>query len=612
MTMQLNNNSLDIKKEKKGDTMTHKNVMASSMDSFYQSPDFSSFMATSNPDIDDNTLEAECSPAFFGKLFTTDAAKRKRAAEHCVEELIRNLYTQDFALVRSQIGRVVELANECPFEETRNIFANFLKEYNKEFQERNVNVPHYSDCITYFFAPESELSIYTESEAVREIFEEQFVATGRVSHVTRIMACHPELQEKFLTGLQCLLGNNEMTSLTTNVKHFLGLMGAARWKNAYLLKQQERFLSENGGADYLNGFTQLPKKLAMLLEFNAKMAEAPWKLCEHDFSVLVSGEDAWTVSEMVQIIVILSTFRGLAGFIFATGLNEELDYSHVPVKLTNSQNKSIVDNNRTMLDKMRLKLHSSSSRSQSPLEEGINNKKPSETENLALFQQAAHVEIVQPNIAVNYSNWSTAMEKKYGTHYNIQYSDFNFKDSKPLSIQEYNWSTHGYNEVANYFSREMADILEDTFAFTLSFTYSSFCTEKSVDTTPFRIAVWNYTHRLLGIFHDDYDYELVNVWLLVPTKQFIKKMVCCPSTITDADVLKLGFILPHEKIHLAFIIMEARREAELICCLRLVTKFTQSNSKLLRNGGELNVNGPCGKAKKSGKSSQSDSIFFRV
>jgi hypothetical protein len=28
-------------------------------------------------------------------------------------------------------------------------------------------------------------------------------------------------------------------------------------------------------------------------------------------------------------------------------------------------------------------------------------KKPSETENLALFQQAAHVEIVQPNIAVN-------------------------------------------------------------------------------------------------------------------------------------------------------------------------------------------------------------------
>lgn len=43
------------------------------------------------------------------------------------------------------------------------------------------------------------------------------------------------------------------------------LQGAARWKNAYLLKQQERFLSENGGADYLNGFTQLPKKLAMLL-----------------------------------------------------------------------------------------------------------------------------------------------------------------------------------------------------------------------------------------------------------------------------------------------------------------------------------------------------------
>jgi sestrin len=55
--------------------------------------------------------------------------------------------------------------------------------------------------------------------------------------------------------------------------------------------------------------------------------------------------------------------------------------------------------------------------------------------------------------------------------------------------------------------------------------FFSFCTEKSVDTTPFRIAVWNYTHRLLGIFHDDYDYELVNVWLLQPLKQYIKKIV---------------------------------------------------------------------------------------
>jgi hypothetical protein len=51
------------------------------------------------------------------------------------------------------------------------------------------------------------------------------------------------------------------------------------------MKQQERLLSENGGSDYLNGFGQLPKKLAMLLEFNAKMAEAPWKLSEHDLSV---------------------------------------------------------------------------------------------------------------------------------------------------------------------------------------------------------------------------------------------------------------------------------------------------------------------------------------
>jgi len=205
-------------------------------------------------------------------------------------------------------------------------------------------------------------------------------------------------------------------------------------------------------------------------------------------------------------------------------------------------------------------------------------KKSREIEKFAIFQQAAHVDVVQPNMSMNYSNWTPKMEKMYGTHYNIIYTDFNFKDSKPLSIQEYNWSTNGYNEVANYYSRDMADILEDTFVFTLNFTYSNFCTEKSVDTTPFRIAIWNYTHRLLGIFHDDYDYELVNVWLLQPLKQYIKKMVCYPSTITDADIMKIGFLMPYEKVHVAFIVMEARREAELIWSLRLVTKYSQSNS----------------------------------
>jgi sestrin len=104
-----------------------------------------------------------------------------------------------------------------------------------------------------------------------------------------------------------------------------------------------------------------------------------------------------------------------------------------------------------------------------------------------------------------------------------------------------------------------------------------------VDTTPFRIAIWNYTHRLLGIFHDDYDYELVNIWLLQPLKQYIKKIVCHPYSITDADIIKVGFLLPTEKVHVAFIVMEARREAELISVLRLVTKYTQSNPNNLSN-----------------------------
>jgi len=583
--------------------------LASSVDSFYQSPDFSQFMTSSGPDPDDNESDS-FSPLFFQKLYVEDSGKRRRAAENCISALSRNFYTSEFNLVRAHLSRVVELSVECPFEDTRNIFSHFLKEYQKELQERNLVVPRYCDAVTYFF-PSSETledidtDIDTNCENTKEVFIEQFISTGRVNHLTRIMAWHPDFFYKYQSCNEYLMGNHEFT-LPTHIKHFVALMAVSRWKNTYLVKQEERILQENGDHEWTGGFGNLPKKMNLLLEFNAKMAELPWKLTDADISSLVQGEDSWTVSEIVQLVIILATYRGLASFVSATGLNEELDYSDIPLKLSTGGKKPIIeDKNKMMLDKMRLNL--TSPKQNSPLEKEEKGKQSTETDKLALFCAAATDE-VQTNIHINTSSWTQKLEKKYGSHSNISYSDFNFKDSKPIVIQEYNWSTNGYNEVANYYSREMADILEDTFTFTMNFTYSNFNTEKSVDTTQFRLALWNYTHRLLGIFHDDYDYELVNIWLLKPLKQYIKKIVCYPFTITEADINELGFLLPSERVHVAFIVMEARREAELICVLRLVTRFTQSAdiAKSLSNSSSSG-----GENLSDSRSKKSD-IFFRI
>jgi len=593
--------------------------LSCSMDSFYQSPDFSQFMTNSGPMENDDCdlLKGLDGYLFFQKVVCSDRKEGRRAADNCVSKLVKNLYTVDCTLVRDKIARLVELSVECPYEDSRNIFLNFLKEYQKEFQDRNLVVPRYCPAVTYYFPPEPLIAIDTDSENVREIFIEQFLSTGRVTHLARIMALHPEFYYKYQACKEYLMGNDDLSlSLPFHIKHFVALMAAARWKNTYLVKQQERILLENGSMneyEWLRGFTNLPKKISLLLEFNAKMAETPWKLNDNDFLALVSGDDSWTVSELVQIFLILATYRGLAGFISATGINEELEYESIPVKFSASQNKIIEDKNKGMLDKMRLKLHNRSI-SGSPSEPVSPNEKG---DKLALFHASAQIDIVQPNMSINYSNWTPQLEKKYGSHYHITYSDFNFKDAKPLSIQEYNWSTNGYNEVANYYSREMADILDDAFTFTMSFTYSSFCNEKSVDTTQFRIAIWNYTHRLLGIFHDDYDYELVNIWLLQPLKQYIKKIVCHPYTITDADIIKVGFLLPTEKVHVAFIVMEARREAELICVLRLVTKYTQSihnvlsHSKSTEDTSNSSDSKGLGK-KRNDKKTHKPDMFFHI
>jgi hypothetical protein len=226
------------------------------MDSFYQSPDFSQFMTNSGPmeNEDCDLLKGIDGYLFFQKVVSPDRKEGRRAAENCVTRLIKNLYTAEYTLVRDKVARVVELSVECPYEDTRNIFLNFLKEYQKELQERNVVVPRYCSVVTYYFPTDPLIAIDTESEGVRDIFIEQFLSTGRVNHLTRIMALHPEFYFKYHACKEYLMGNDDLSlSLPFHIKHFVALMAAARWKNTYLVKQQERVLLENGSMNEHNG-----------------------------------------------------------------------------------------------------------------------------------------------------------------------------------------------------------------------------------------------------------------------------------------------------------------------------------------------------------------------
>ena len=88
------------------------------------------------------------------------------------------------------------------------------------------------------------------------------------------------------------------------------------------------------------------------------------------------------------------------------------------------------------------------------------------------------------------------------------------------------------------------------------------------------MAIWYYVHRLHGIFHDDFDYAQVNKWLTIPMKKFVKQMISWPASITIADVKNIGIGLQvKEKAHAALLVLEARRQVELMYSLRAIMNY---------------------------------------
>lgn len=67
------------------------------------------------------------------------------------------------------------------------------------------------------------------------------------------------------------------------------------------------------------------------------------------------------------------------------------------------------------------------------------------------------------------------------------------------------------------------------------------------------------------MFHDDYNYQEVNIFLNRACKMFIKKVVCFPDTITANDFSSVGYEFePDEKVHIALLSVESARQSELL------------------------------------------------
>ncbi|XP_047472950.1 uncharacterized protein LOC125027862 [Penaeus chinensis] len=82
-------------------------------------------------------------------------------------------------------------------------------------------------------------------------------------------------------------------------------------------------------------------------------------------------------------------------------------------------------------------------------------------------------------------------------------------------------------------------------------------------------ALWNYVQWLLGIHHDDCDYNALNKHLDPQLKAFIKTACCFPETLSDSNTMTTNGVQARV-VEASVIVMEARLQSELLYALRAI------------------------------------------
>lgn len=209
------------------------------------------------------------------------------------------------------------------------------------------------DAFTVSPIPRAVASAYLDNDnipslvdggaAAGEEFVEAFRADGRVSHMTQVMACHPEYLTRFREVHNWLLWDEGPLPLPD--RHLIAVMAAGRHNCRYLAEiHTKHFLDLGGDPDWLMGAAHLPPKLRSLVHLNAVLAHQPWRLVVDDIAQLVkSGVDSWSLNELVQALSIMIHFHALQSFVLGCGIAMEVDLNPVCDGLSDDGAAAAVD-----------------------------------------------------------------------------------------------------------------------------------------------------------------------------------------------------------------------------------------------------------------------------
>ncbi|XP_004412492.1 PREDICTED: sestrin-3 isoform X3 [Odobenus rosmarus divergens] len=310
-----------------------------------------------------------------------------------------------------------------------------------------------------------------------------------------------------------------------------------------------------------------------------------------------TGENNWSLPELVHAVVLLAHYHALASFVFGSGINPERDpeisngFRLISVNnfcvcdLANDnsiENASLTGNNfgivdslselEALMDRMK-RLREEREDEEASQEEMTTRFEKEKKESLFVvsgdtFHSFPHSDFEDDMII-------TSDVSRYIEDPGFGYEDFARRGEEHLPTfraQDYTWENHGFSLVNRLYS-DIGHLLDEKFRMVYNLTYNTMATHEDVDTTTLRRALFNYVHCMFGIRYDDYDYGEVNQLLERSLKVYIKTVTCYPERTTKRMYDSYWRQFKHsEKVHVNLLLMEARMQAELLYALRAITR----------------------------------------
>ncbi|XP_007900197.1 sestrin-3 isoform X2 [Callorhinchus milii] len=422
------------------------------------------------------------------------------------------------------------------------------------------------------------------------LFLEEYSTTGHLDNATQVMGLHPQYLESFLRTQYYILRMDG--PLPFEHRHYLAIMAAARHQCSYLINTHvNEFLQVGGDGEWLNGLEHIPQKLKNLNEINKILAHRPWLITkEHIKKLLKTGENSWSLAELVHAMVLLAHYHALASFVFGSGIYPEIDQDssqsfRAPAisnfcgcSVTNQNNKEDVlfMNSSPGTSDSVSELENLMERMKRLQEEKEEEEEASQEEMATRFEKEKKESLLVATGAFEDEVIPTSYISRYVEDPSFGYKDFARRgvDHLPtFRAQDYSWEDHGFSLVNRLYS-DIGHLLDEKFRMVRNLTYNTMAIHEDVDTTTLRRAIWHYVHCMFGIRYDDYDYGEVNQLLERSLKVYIKTVTCYPERTTKRMYDSYWRQFKHsEKIHVNFLLMEARMQAELLYALRAITHY---------------------------------------